>query len=147
MIKQAEEFYQNLGLPYHVVSIVSGAINDAAAKKYDLEAWFPGDNEGKGQYRELVSCSNCLDFQTRRMNTMAGFAKDQQVPHMLNSTLTATGRGICCILENYQTPEGIKVARCSHQQRSSRFRPSYLVQTYHHHRGSYVVPPSYVQQE
>lgn len=59
MIKIAEEFYQSLELPYRTVAIVSGALNDAASKKYDLEAWFPGyDN-----YRELVSCSNCLDFQ------------------------------------------------------------------------------------
>jgi seryl-tRNA synthetase len=58
MIKTAEEYYQSLKLPYRVVSIVSGALNDAAAMKYDLEAWFPGYDT----YRELVSCSNCLDF-------------------------------------------------------------------------------------
>jgi len=58
MIKISEEFYQALNLPYRVVSIVSGALNDAAAKKYDLEAWFPGYND----YRELVSCSNCTDY-------------------------------------------------------------------------------------
>lgn len=59
MIQVAEEFYQSLELPYRVVSIVGGALNDAASKKYDLEAWFPG----YGNYRELVSCSNCLDYQ------------------------------------------------------------------------------------
>lgn len=58
MINTAEEFYKSLKLPYRVVSIVSGALNDAAAMKYDLEAWFPGYDT----YRELVSCSNCLDF-------------------------------------------------------------------------------------
>lgn len=58
MIGMAEEFYKSLDLPYRVVNIVSGALNDAAAMKYDLEAWFPG----YGTYRELVSCSNCLDF-------------------------------------------------------------------------------------
>lgn len=58
MIATAEEFYKTLNLPYRVVSIVSGALNDAAAMKYDLEAWFPGYDT----YRELVSCSNCLDF-------------------------------------------------------------------------------------
>jgi len=61
MIKIAEAFYQSLNLPYHVVNIVSGELNDAANKKYDLEAWFPG----YGAYRELVSCSNCTDFQSR----------------------------------------------------------------------------------
>lgn len=61
MIKIAETFYRNLELPYRVVNIVSGELNDAAAKKYDLEAWFPGYEA----YRELVSCSNCTDFQSR----------------------------------------------------------------------------------
>jgi seryl-tRNA synthetase len=58
MIKIAEEFYQTLELPYRVINIVSGELNDAAAKKYDLEAWFPGYDA----FRELVSCSNCTDF-------------------------------------------------------------------------------------
>ena len=59
MIANAEEFYQKLGLPYRVVNIVSGELNNAAAKKYDLEAWFPASKT----YRELVSCSNCTDYQ------------------------------------------------------------------------------------
>ena len=63
MIKTSEEFYQSLKLPYRVISIVSGALNDAAAKKYDLEAWFPGYKA----YRELVSCSNCTDYQSRAL--------------------------------------------------------------------------------
>jgi len=58
MIKCSEEFEQSLKLHYRVVNISSGALNDAAAKKYDLEAWFPG----YGTYRELVSCSNCTDY-------------------------------------------------------------------------------------
>merc|ERR1719486_1215143 len=113
MIAQAEEFYQSLEIPYRVVAIVSGEINNAAAKKYDLEAWFPGDDEGKGKYRELVSCSNCLDYQSRALNVVAGFAndKDKCFAFMLNSTLCATERALCCILENYQTPEGIRVPR------------------------------------
>lgn len=63
MIATSEEFMQSLELPYQVINIVSGALNDAAAKKYDLEAWFPGYNA----YRELVSCSNCTDFQARNL--------------------------------------------------------------------------------
>ena len=59
MIDASEEFYQSLGLPYQVVAIVSGALNNAAAKKYDLEAWFPY----QGEYKELVSVSNCLDYR------------------------------------------------------------------------------------
>jgi len=58
MIAVAGEFYETLELPYRVVNIVSGSLNDAASKKYDLEAWFPGYNN----YRELVSCSNCTDY-------------------------------------------------------------------------------------
>ena len=60
MIGTSEEFYQSLGIPYRVVAIVSGALNLAAAQKYDLEAWFPF----QGEYKELVSCSNCTDYRT-----------------------------------------------------------------------------------
>mmetsp|Transcript_47113 Transcript_47113/g.108904 ORF Transcript_47113/g.108904 Transcript_47113/m.108904 type:complete len:471 (+) Transcript_47113:116-1528(+) len=111
MIKMAEEFYQSLGIPYRVVAIVSGELNNAAAKKYDLEGWFPGDNEGKGKYRELVSCSNCLDYQARAMRTKCGFRPEDPFCHMLNSTLCATERALCCIVENYQEAEGVRVPR------------------------------------
>lgn len=63
MLKNAEDFYQSLGIPYRVVNIVSGELNNAAAKKYDLEAWFPASKT----YRELVSCSNCTDYQVHTM--------------------------------------------------------------------------------
>ena len=63
MVDNAEKFCQLLGIPYRVVAIVSGALNNAAAKKLDIEAWFPGS----GAFRELVSCSNCLDYQARRL--------------------------------------------------------------------------------
>jgi len=59
MLGNSEAFYQSLGLPYQVVAIVSGALNNAAAMKYDLEAWFPF----QGEYKELVSCSNCTDYR------------------------------------------------------------------------------------
>eukprot|EP01071_Lankesteria_metandrocarpae_P013427 Lankesteria_metandrocarpae@DN7170_c0_g1_i1.p1 len=111
MILAAEQFYQTLDLPYRVVSIVSGAINDAAAKKYDLEAWFPGYND----YRELVSCSNCTDYQSRELNARCGHPKqgerEKRYSHLLNATLVATQRCMCCILENYQTPTGVLVPR------------------------------------
>jgi seryl-tRNA synthetase len=105
MIKVSEEFYQSLELPYRVVNICSGALNNAASKKYDLEAWFPT----LGVWRELVSCSNCTDYQSRVMNIRTKISGQNAHVHMLNSTLCATGRTICCILENYQTPEGIVV--------------------------------------
>ena len=62
-------------------------------------------------YRELVSCSNCLDYQARRLETRIAGAKQTEANHvhMLNSTLTATSRTMCCILENYQTPDGVRV--------------------------------------
>ncbi|KAI0566405.1 serine--tRNA ligase cytoplasmic [Gracilaria domingensis] len=113
MIHNAEEFYQTLGLTYQVISIVSGAMNDAASKKYDLEAWFPGASGGKGEYRELVSASNCTDYQSRKLETRCGIKKmgdtNKRYVHMLNSTLCATTRTICCILETYQTESGITV--------------------------------------
>lgn len=107
MIGNAEAFTQALGLSYQVVNIVSGDLNLAAAKKFDLEAWFPG----QGNFRELVSCSNCLDYQSRRLDIKFGGKKQASDPtasdrtsyvHMLNSTLCATTRVICCILESYQ---------------------------------------------
>ena len=105
----SEEFYQSLNLPYHVIAICAGALNNAAAKKLDLEAWFPT----LGVYRELVSCSNCTDYQSRALEIRYGQNKKEsqgkQYIHMLNSTLCATERTICCILENYQTPTGVTV--------------------------------------
>ncbi|KAJ1551512.1 Cytosolic seryl-tRNA synthetase, partial [Nowakowskiella sp. JEL0078] len=109
MLKNAEDFYSSLGIPYRVVAIVSGALNNAAAKKYDLEAWFPFQTE----YKELVSCSNCLDYQSRRLDIRVGAKKlNDQVKnyvHCLNCTLVATERAMCCVLENYQTDEGVIV--------------------------------------
>ncbi|KAL6044637.1 Cytosolic seryl-tRNA synthetase [Balamuthia mandrillaris] len=109
MLKASEEFYQSLGLPYRVVTIVSKELNNAAAKKYDLEGWFPGFQG----FRELVSCSNCTDYQSRsleiRFGTKQKGEREKKYVHMLNSTLCATTRTICCILENHQTAEGVKV--------------------------------------
>ena len=112
IIQIAQEFYESLNLPYRVVNIVSGELNDAAAKKYDLEAWFPGYDA----YRELVSCSNCLDYQSRNLNIRYGIGKmdkegkkEIEYVHMLNATLCATERTLCCILENYQTETGVRV--------------------------------------
>lgn len=102
MINTSEEFYQSLKLPYNIVAIVSGALNNAASKKYDLEAWFPFQQE----YKELVSCSNCTDYQSRALEIRYGAKKATDIKktyvHALNSTLCATERTLCCILENYQ---------------------------------------------
>jgi seryl-tRNA synthetase len=106
MIAVSEEFYQSLGIPYQIVAIVSGALNNAASKKYDLEAWFPF----QGEYKELVSCSNCTDYQSRELEIRYGVRKGEidarkTYVHALNSTLCATERALCCILENYQTAD------------------------------------------
>lgn len=109
MISNAEEFYKLLEIPYRIVNIVSGALNNAASKKLDLEAWFPGS----GAFRELVSCSNCLDYQARRLLVRYGQTKKMNAAtdfvHMLNATMCATTRVICAILEIYQTETGITV--------------------------------------
>ncbi|VDI26655.1 seryl-tRNA synthetase [Mytilus galloprovincialis] len=109
MIGNAEEFNKVLGIPYRVVNIVSGALNHAASKKLDLEAWFPGS----GAFRELVSCSNCLDYQARRLKVRYGQVKkmnqEAEYVHMLNATMCATTRVICAILENNQTEDGVIV--------------------------------------
>lgn len=111
MLQAAKDFYESLGIGYRVVCIVSGELNDAAIKKYDLEGWFPGQQT----YRELVSCSNCTDYQARGVGVRCGHATQDKGDtrksycHMLNATLCATGRGICCILETYQTDTGVVV--------------------------------------
>merc|ERR1719422_2512129 len=101
--------WEMLGIPYRVVCICSGALNNAAAKKLDLEAWFPGS----GAFRELVSCSNCLDYQARRLKVRYGQTKKMnqatEYCHMLNATLCAVTRVICVLLEMNQTDTGIKV--------------------------------------
>ncbi|TVY85183.1 Cytoplasmic Serine--tRNA ligase [Lachnellula suecica] len=109
MISISEEFYKSLGVPYQVVAIVSGALNNAAAKKYDLEAWFPY----QGEYKELVSCSNCTDYQSRALEIRFGAKQQTEIRkkyvHALNSTLCATERTLCCLFENFQTEEGFNV--------------------------------------
>lgn len=110
MIGNAEHFCQSLEIPYRVVNIVSGALNHAASKKLDLEAWFGGS----GAFRELVSCSNCLDYQARRLLVRYGMTKKMNANidfvHMLNATMCATTRVICAILETHQTETGVKVS-------------------------------------
>lgn len=109
MVANAEGFCQRLGLPYRLVSIVSGSLNNAAALKYDVEGWFAGQR----QFRELVSCSNCTDYQARRLGIRFGQTRKAgekaEYVHMLNATMCATTRCICAILETYQTDDGVLV--------------------------------------
>lgn len=109
MMSHCQKFYEDLGIAYRVVNIVSGSLNNSTAKKLDLEAWFPGS----GAFRELVSCSNCLDYQSRRLLIRYGQTKTKNTQpdyiHMLNGTACATTRVICAILETYQTETGVKI--------------------------------------
>jgi len=105
LIGNAEELVQKLNLPYRVVNDCTGDIGTVAAKKYDIEAWMPAQNA----YREIVSCSNCTDYQARRLNIRYR-EKEGGAPkgfvHTLNSTAIATGRTMVAILENYQQKDG-----------------------------------------
>jgi len=105
LLKNAEELIQKLGLPYRVVNCCTGDIGTVAAKKYDVEAWMPAQNG----YREIISCSNCTDYQARRLNIRYR-EREGEAPkgfvHTLNSTAVATGRTIVTILENYQQEDG-----------------------------------------
>jgi seryl-tRNA synthetase len=105
LLANAEDIVQKLGLPYRVVNVCTGDIGTVAAKKYDIEAWMPAQNG----YREIISCSNCTDYQARRLNVK--YREKEGAPpkgfvHTLNSTAIATGRTIVAILENYQQEDG-----------------------------------------
>jgi len=104
MISIAEEFYQNLEIPHRVVLLSSGDMGRISAKTYDIEGWMAGQNA----YREIVSCSNCLDFQSRRLKIRFRDKtnEDTQYVHTLNSTVVATSRILVSILENFQTKDG-----------------------------------------
>lgn len=102
MIKVTEEIFKKLKLHYRIVSIASGALNDTAIKKYDLEVWMPVQKE----YREMVSCSNCTDYQARKLNIRYASKEGTAFPHLLNGTAIATPRILAAILENYQQKDG-----------------------------------------
>ena len=104
MLSLTEKFYQNLHLPYRVMLLCSGDTGKISSKTYDLEAWMPGQDA----YREIVSCSNCKEYQARRLSIRSRDRIDQetQFVHTLNSTLVATERTMVAILENYQTADG-----------------------------------------
>ena len=99
----AEEILKLLGLPYRVVALCTGDLGFASAKTYDIEVWFPSQNK----YREISSCSNCMDFQARRMNTRFKDSEGRKrFVHTLNGSGLAVGRTLAAILENYQQKDG-----------------------------------------
>jgi seryl-tRNA synthetase len=105
LLEAAEDLLQKLELPYRVVNVCTGDIGTVAAKKYDIEAWMPAQND----YREVVSCSNCTDYQARRLGIR--YREKEGAPpkgflHTLNSTAIATGRTMVALLENNQNADG-----------------------------------------
>ena len=102
MLQSAESILKDLNMHYRVMTLCSGDIGFSAKKTYDIEVWLPGENA----YREISSCSNCGDFQARRMNTRFKQNKTNTFVHTLNGSGLAVGRTLIAILENYQTIDG-----------------------------------------
>ena len=104
----AETVLKRLELPFRTVVLSTGDMGFAAQKTYDIEVWLPGQDEGRGAYREISSCSNCGDFQARRMNARyrAKGAKDTLFVHTLNGSGVAVGRALIAVMENYQEEDG-----------------------------------------
>jgi len=105
LLRNLEEFWQSLKIPYRIVNVCTGDMGTVAAKKYDLEAWLPG----QGKYREMASCSNCTSYQAVRSKIRYREKPNEPTKylHTLNSTLVATERAIVAILENFQRPDGM----------------------------------------
>ena len=102
MLTCAEKILQDLDIHYRVVTLCSGDMGFSSKKTYDIEVWLPGENA----YREISSCSNCGDFQARRMNAKFKKENNNFFVHTLNGSGLAVGRTLIAILENYQTKEG-----------------------------------------
>jgi len=106
MLENSKRFYLSLNIPFNLVDIPSGSINLSASKKIDILGFFPASNT----FRELVSCSNCTTHQSKKLKVefkIKPTYKHWMPVTMLNSTLCATTRLICCICENYQNNKGI----------------------------------------
>jgi seryl-tRNA synthetase len=104
MLSCAEAVLKKLELPFRTMTLCTGDMGFASQKTYDIEVWLPGQN----QYREISSCSNCGDFQARRMNarTRASGDKNTRLVHTLNGSGVAVGRALIAVMENYQQPDG-----------------------------------------
>jgi len=102
ILSAEEEILQGLGIPYRVVNIAAGDLGAPAAQKFDCEAWMPGQQ----QYREVTSCSNCTDYQARRLDCRYRTDKGPRFVHTLNGTGIAVGRTLIAIMENYQRADG-----------------------------------------
>lgn len=106
MQRLSERLLEGLGVPYRVVNICTGDIGLKQSLQYDIEAWFPGQNDKQGAYREVTSCSNCLDYQAVPLNIKYDEGGERRFVHILNNTALATSRTIAAILENFQNEDG-----------------------------------------
>jgi seryl-tRNA synthetase len=106
MQRLSERLFEGLKIPYRVVNICTGDIGLKQALQYDIEAWFPGQNEKRGAYREVTSCSNCTDYQAVPLGIKYDEAGERHHVHILNNTALATSRAIPAILENHQQSDG-----------------------------------------
>lgn len=107
MQKNSEELFKELEIPFRVVKICTGDIGNKQALQYDIEAWMPGQNDKKGNYREVTSCSNCTSYQAVTLNTKVLRKNgDKEYLHILNNTALTDTRPIIAILENFQTASG-----------------------------------------
>jgi seryl-tRNA synthetase len=104
LLRTTEKFYEDLGIPFRTIVLCSGDLGKVSAKTYDIEAWFPAQNA----YREICSCSNCTDYQSRslKIRHRNNPNEDTTLVHTLNSTLVAIQRTMVAIIENYQTEKG-----------------------------------------
>jgi len=104
LLQNCVDLWNSLGIHYEVVNICTGDMGTVASKKYDLEAWIPGAQ----QYKEIVSCSNCTDYQANRLGIRYGQPghPNQPIVHTLNSTAVATSRALVAIMEQYQLDDG-----------------------------------------
>ena len=102
LLSVEEEILNDLEIPYRVVDVCSGDLGASAAKKYDIEAWMPSQNN----YREVTSCSNTTDYQARRLNIRTKKDKDTSLIHTLNGTALAVGRILIALIENNQKDDG-----------------------------------------
>lgn len=102
MQKITEKFFQSLKIPYRVIEICAGDLGDKFARQYDIEAWFPRQQE----YKEVTSAGNCTDFQARALNIRYNLGSENRFVHVLNNTMVATSRAMVAILENYQQKDG-----------------------------------------
>ena len=102
LLKTATDLWDSLNLHYKVVNICTGDMGTVAAKKYDLEAWLPG----AGEFKEVVSCSNCTDYQANRLKMRYRTSEGNSAVHTLNSTAVATSRALVAIIEQNQNSDG-----------------------------------------